>query len=97
MIKNIKSTSIICRNNTILSNKIDGEVIMMNIEEGNYYSLNRMGSTIWEIIEKPTRFETLIEKLMIEFEVDAYTCETELLLFISSLSEKKAITITDNE
>lgn len=34
----------------VISETIDGETIIINLESGNYYSLNKMGGEIWNAI-----------------------------------------------
>jgi hypothetical protein len=39
-------------NKNIAHEIIDGEAIIVNLENGNYYSLNKTGAEIWNFIEK---------------------------------------------
>ena len=36
---------------TVAAETVNGEVLMINLESGNYYSLRATGATIWEAIE----------------------------------------------
>lgn len=37
---------------TVASETVDGEVVMINLESGNYYSLRASGAAIWDAIEQ---------------------------------------------
>ena len=42
--------SIIKRNPEMVSSDMDGETVMMSMENGEYYGLDPIGSRIWELI-----------------------------------------------
>ncbi len=77
----------------IVASDIDGEVVMMSIEDGAYYGIDSVGSRIWELIETPRRVSDLIEKLMEEFKVDRPTCEKDVLKFLEELQKNNTILI----
>lgn len=72
----------------MVSTKMDGETVMMSIDNGEYYGLDSIGSRIWEILEKPIQVNALLEELLNEFEVDKEQCEADTLGFLNQLLEK---------
>ncbi|MBN1187693.1 MAG: lasso peptide biosynthesis PqqD family chaperone [Bacteroidales bacterium] len=85
--------SIIKRNPEMISSDMDGETVMMSMENGEYYGLDPIGSRIWAIIENETKIEDLIIQLLDEFEVEREQCEEETLSFINDLSGKNLLII----
>jgi hypothetical protein len=81
------------RNLNMVSSKIDNELVMMSIENGEYYGLDEVGSRIWELIEKPVVVEELVLALLDEFEVERKDCEVETFEFLEELSSKKLLII----
>ena len=79
------------RNEENLSSKIHDEIVMVNIDLGNYFSLNPVGSDIWEILQEETSSDELISKLMEMYEIDEATCSKEVNSFLSELLAKKLI------
>lgn len=80
----------------VLSSKIDEEVVLMSIEAGYYFTLDPIGSRIWELLsEKSYTLEGLVEALMEEYEVDEATCRADVQAFIAEMSEKKLILSED--
>ncbi|HBS85743.1 MAG: hypothetical protein A2W91_13430 [Bacteroidetes bacterium GWF2_38_335] len=79
------------RDPKMLSSYMDNEIVMMSIENGEYYGLNEIGSRIWELTEKPIKIEDLISKLMDEYEVDRENCMKDTMEFLDKLAEKKLI------
>ena len=88
--------SVISRNPQIISSKMDNEVVMMNIEKGNYYGLNRVGSEIWEKMSEPLTFTALCETLLQEFNVEKEQCEKEVAAYLEKLVNEGLI-LVDNK
>ena len=66
----INLDTIINKNLEIEDTDLDGEKVMMNLEKGEYFMMNEVGSRIWEIISKPINVKDIIETLRSEYEVD---------------------------
>ena len=78
-------------NQELLQSEIDGETIMMSIDNGKYYGLNTVASRIWEIIKEEPLFAEIVEKLLSEYDIDKAQCETETKDFLVKLIENKLI------
>jgi hypothetical protein len=61
------------------------EAVMMSVAAGCYYGLNAVAVRIWELLERPMTIAELCARLCEEFEVDAQTCEAEVLKFVNEL------------
>jgi Coenzyme PQQ synthesis protein D (PqqD) len=61
------------------------EAVMMSVTAGRYYGLNAVALRIWELLERPMTIAELCARLREEFEVDARTCEAEVLMFVNEL------------
>jgi len=84
---------IISRNDGIVFNKLDDELVMMSIENGEYYGLDNIGAQIWEIIQQPTKFSEIVLKLMGKYDVSEETCIADIQEFLSELLGKNLITL----
>ena len=84
---------IISRNEGIVFNKLDDELVMMSIENGEYYGLDNIGAQIWEIIQQPTNFSEIVLKLMRKYDVSEETCIADIQEFLSELLGKNLITL----
>ena len=79
-------------NTEVLSSKIDEEAILMSFEAESYFSLNPIGSRVWDLLSKQAAtIDELIVLLMEEFEVDETTCREDVQHFIDDMSTKKLI------
>ena len=71
--------------------KLDDQVVMMDVESGNYYGLNPVASRIWELTENPTTVNKICQILEQEFDVTPEMCQKETMNFLAKLLELKII------
>jgi hypothetical protein len=91
----IEIGTVITRTDEIISADMDGETVMMSIEQGNYYGLNPIGSRIWELIEAPVSVSSLCDTLQAEFDVCPETCQQDVLEFLNQLKNEEILEIID--
>jgi hypothetical protein len=77
-----------------LSARIGEECAMMSVETGNYLTLSRVATRIWELIEQPMTVPALCDRLTEEFDVTAEHCRAEVDQFLADLKDCNAITLT---
>jgi len=66
------------RNSKTISGRLHDELVMMDIEQGKYFSLNPVATRIWDLLEKPYSLEDLCLALMDEYEVEIERCMVEV-------------------
>lgn len=91
--KIISLDTIVTRNKELEATDMDGELVMMDMLKGKYYSINNVGSRIWELIEKQISVIEVTSTLLNEFEVDAKTCTDTVIDFLNGLYNEDLITI----
>jgi hypothetical protein len=77
----------------VLSRKLDGEWVLLNLCNGQYYGLNQMGSFIWDTLQKPQDKEQVLQDLIKNYECDQKTAARELQSFFNDLSREGLIEI----
>lgn len=76
-----------------LATQLDGEIIALNVERGNYYAMGVTGSRIWELTIEPTSVENVVRDLCAEFDVDADVCRREVVAFAEELRREDLLTV----
>ncbi len=76
-----------------VSSEIDSETVSLNLKSGIYYSLNAVGSRIWQILQESSSVRDIRETIVEEFEVDAERCERDVLRLLSELAAKGLIEV----
>ena len=91
--KMVDLNSRVARSEEVLATEVDGEVVMMSIEQGNYSGLDGIGSEIWQLIERPLRVSEICQKMMERYDVDRDVCEKDVLVFLNDLASDDTIQI----
>lgn len=60
-------------------------IVLMKIDGGEYFELNRVGTRIWQELESPISVATVVERLLPAFDVDQPTCETQVLAWAEKM------------
>jgi len=89
----ISKDSIIKQTDDIVASEIDGETVMMSIENGRYYGLDLIGSHIWDLIKSPIKVADLINTLLEKYDVDGDTCQRDVLAFLNDLNQDNILVV----
>ena len=89
----INLDTVINKNLEIDDTDLDGEKVMMNLDKGEYFMMNEVGSRIWEIISEPINVKDIINTLRNEYEVDEETCKDTVIEFLGRLDNADLISI----
>ena len=73
------------RDPDLVAADMDGDLVMMSIDNGEYYGVGGVGPRIWELLESPRTVEQISAAIVDEFEVEADTCREDILGFIRQL------------
>jgi len=87
--------SLVQRNPKLIANQMDGEIVMMSVDNGEYYGLDETGSRIWELMEFPVVISDLLDSLHSEFDVDKDECTRDTMEFLNDLYEKDLLLVTN--
>jgi Coenzyme PQQ synthesis protein D (PqqD) len=69
----ITDATLISRSPTVLTAEVDGEILMMSIERGCYFSVNDVGLDIWRRLDPPCSFADLIDGLAADYDATKAT------------------------
>jgi hypothetical protein len=86
--------SVIARSESIMFSDLDGQTIMLNMETGEYYDIDPVGSDIWSRIEQPKSVANICQDLLLVYSVGLEKCSEDVLLFLSELVELGAIEVS---
>ena len=84
----INPQTLLARSNQVLFSEVDGDVTMMSVENGKYYSLKEVGARIWALLEQPMSPEQICNQLMVEYRVDRERCEGEVIRVMRQMASE---------
>jgi len=77
----------------IIAAEAGKDVVMVSIENGQYYGISLVAKEIWQAIEQPTRVSNLISDLVANYSVDRRVCEKDTLAFLEQLLAERLLLV----
>lgn len=86
-------TRVVRRNDELIVAPVDGELVMLSVEKGQYFGIGGVGTRIWELLESPKNETSIIQAIVAEFDVDEDTCRRDVIEFLDRLLEMDLIAL----
>lgn len=83
----------ICRSEDHLAAEIDEELVLMSVEQGNYYGLDAIGADIWKRLDGEVLVSDLCSALEKEYDANAATIQSDVLALLEQLAAEKLIKV----
>ena len=79
-----------------ISTSLSGESVILNHKKGEYYSLNEVGTLVWEKLKSaPHSFKDLTKAIIENFETSENECIIDLEKLLSDLINENLIEIVE--
>ncbi len=76
-----------------ISCPLGDESAILNLKNTVYYGLNPVGARVWSLLQRPRRISEVRDALLEEYEVDADSCERDLLELLRKMRTEGLIEI----
>jgi len=86
-------STVVVRSDSIVAAEIDGEAVMLSIENGKYYGLDPVGTAIWDLVTEPRSITQICDTLLERYDVDAATCQKEVTDLLEALVEGGSVVV----
>lgn len=77
---------------TQISTTIDHDTVVLDTASGRYFSLEGVGSTLWEALHQPRSVDELLSAVLERYDVGAERAERDVREFLSKLKEAGLVT-----
>jgi len=91
--KGVTRDSIVTVTQVQVSCEVNGEVVILHFDSGNYFGLNGVATLVWKMIEQPRSVSELRDAILREYEVEPERCECELLDLLGELRERGLVEV----
>ncbi|RBP49934.1 PqqD family protein [Arenicella xantha] len=93
--KMTKEDRILQRNNDLIHANMGEETVLMSLSNGEYYGINDVGSTIWNLLENSLSVQQLIIQLTDIYGISEEQCNREIGGFLDDMEEKGLLIIEE--
>lgn len=73
------------RNQSALWTELDGQFMLMNIENGAYYEAAGVGGAIWHMLATPRSETEIVDYVVANYRVDRDECARDVQSFLEKL------------
>lgn len=70
---------------------MDGELVMMGLDQGEYFGMRGVAASIWEHLEEPRTVEELCGLVSEEYATTAIACRPDVEAFVDDLLARKLV------
>ena len=89
------SNLVIARN--VVSQEIDGEAVLLDMDGENYFGLNTVGTRIWQLLQEPHSPDEIFAILSLEYDVEEERLKADIAEIVDQLLINGLITrLKDN-
>ncbi len=82
----LNALSRLSRSTDPLTQEIGGEMVMMNVQSGNFFNLDAVGTDIWNRIGDGISFAELCAALEQDYDADAATIAGDAATFVNKMA-----------
>ena len=79
------SADLYARTSDVIEADVGGEVVLLHTQNWQYFEFDRVGATIWGLLDAPSSLDTLVQSLTAKFEVDELQCRQETKDFLDEM------------
>ncbi len=84
------------RTEEVAAKVIDGEAIIINLANGVYYSMDKVGGLIWEAIERQSSMAAMIAEIVARYNVSTVQAEADFQRIAEELLQENLVTVSEN-
>lgn len=95
--KDMTKTSTVVAADGVTSTEIEGEHVLLDLDEGVYYGLNSVGGAIWEELQEPTSVESIVHAITDTYDVGREECQEDVLALLADLQENGLVDVRDEK
>ena len=85
----------ITRNPGVLESQLDDELVLLNVQTGRYYGLNRVGRFVWQTLGESHTLDEVIAAVMDTHDVTLDRATADVQALVRRLAQEGLVTMSD--
>ena len=78
----------------VVSKVIDGELIIIRLSDGTYYSMENVGTRVWELVERHHDLPAVVETIAAWYGTPAARVESDVAALVRDLVQERLIAVS---
>lgn len=92
-VTDIDDTMMISRQTTMIAADVGDEAVILDVQSGYFFQLNRTAAQIWTLLESPLSAGALCAKMAASHSVDPTVCHDDVIAFVADMRERGLIAV----
>ncbi len=89
----IDDEMMVSRSQNMIAADVGNEAVILDIQSGYFFQLNRTAAGIWALLEAPVSAGALCAKMAEAYSVDPAVCRGDVMEFIADMRDRGLIAI----
>lgn len=77
--------------------ELDGESVILNVQSGIYFGLDRIGTRIWQLIDELGELDAIVRILEEEYDAERDVLRADVAALVAALLDKQLIIQGDGD
>jgi hypothetical protein len=77
----------------LLASEFGREVVILDLRDGVYYSLDEVGAWIWKLLRQPVTVGGIRDDIVAKFDVEPTRCERDIRVLLDELISRRLVRI----
>jgi Coenzyme PQQ synthesis protein D (PqqD) len=73
------------RRERVIVQQVEGDSVLLDIDSGEYFTLNEVGGRVWELCDGADTVDAIIETICAEYDADQGTVATDVQALFDAL------------
>lgn len=91
----IDEMTLLRRKAAVVGADVADDAILLDIDSGYFFQLNRTGAKIWAFVEEPQTLGALTDHMAASYKVDAETCRSDVTEFVADLIARGVLEVAE--
>ena len=96
MAKEVRPAQRPLRASEVVTRELDGEAVLLNLSTEEYYSLNDVGSRVWDLTDGERTVTAIVDAIVAEYEVERSEVEADVLALLGELADEGLVSWRDD-
>jgi hypothetical protein len=88
----------LCRKDEeVVAKVMDGEAVIINLANGRYYSMEKVGGAVWGMIEDGCRLDEIVAVIAARYDVEIARLRADVLQLVTALLREELLSMASDD
>ncbi len=78
-----------------IAQEVSGETVILDLKSEQYFSLDTVGTRVWQLLQGSSHIEEIYQQLLEEYEVEPSRLRTDLEDLLTALEQEGLISLAE--